>query len=98
MAPTHSLLALGELPQKIGANAREVRLAQNLSLKSLAKMSGISESTIKRFDSNGQITLYALILIATALSATRQIAELFKHEQPVSLEEIKQTGRTRGRR
>ncbi|SFI24776.1 Helix-turn-helix [Pseudomonas argentinensis] len=78
--------------------AREARLAQNLSRKSLAKMAGISESTIKRFESNGQITLDALILIATALSATRQIAELFKHEQPVSFEEIKQTGRTRGRR
>ncbi|EMM3099260.1 MULTISPECIES: helix-turn-helix domain-containing protein [Pseudomonadaceae] len=98
MALTHSLLAPGELAQKVGANAREARLAQNLSRKSLAKMAGISESTIKRFESNGQITLDALILIATALSATRQIAELFKHEQPVSLEEIKQTGRTRGRR
>lgn len=55
----------------------------------LAKMAGISEWTIKRFEPNGQITLEALVLIATALGATRQIAELFKHERPVSLEEIK---------
>ena len=96
MALTHSLLAPGELAQKIGANAREARLAQNLSRKSLAQMAGVSESTIKRFESNGQIT-DALVLIATALGATRQLAELFKHERPVSLEEIKQAGRTRGR-
>jgi len=38
------------------------------------------------------------VLIATALGATGQIAELFKHEHPVSLEEIKRTGRTRGRK
>lgn len=97
MALTHSLLAPGELLQKIGANAREARLAQNLSRKSLALMTGVSESTIKRFESTGQITLDALVLIATALGATRQLAELFKHERPISLEEIKQTGRTRGR-
>ncbi|MCY1537303.1 helix-turn-helix protein [compost metagenome] len=97
MALTHSLLAPGELTQKIGANAREARLAQNLSRKSLAQMAGVSESTIKRFESNGQVTLDALVLIATALGATRQLAELFKHEHPVSLEEIKQVGRTRGR-
>lgn len=97
MALTHSLLAPGELAQKIGANAREARLAQNLSRKSLASRAGVSESTIKRFESSGQITLDALVLIATALGATRQLAELFKHEQPVSLEAIKRAGRTRGR-
>lgn len=97
MALTHSLLAPGELAQKIGANAREARLAQNLSRKSLAQMAGVSESTIKRFESNGQITLDGLVLIATALGTTRELVELFKQEQPISLDEIKQTGRTRGR-
>lgn len=97
MALTHSLLAPGELAQKIGANAREARLAQNLSRKSLAQMAGVSESTIKRFESNGQITLDGLVLIATALGTTRELVELFKQEHPISLDEIKQTGRTRGR-
>ncbi|WP_269148419.1 helix-turn-helix domain-containing protein [Metapseudomonas furukawaii] len=53
-------------------HAQEARLAQNLSRKSLAQMAGVSESTIKRFESNGQITLDALVLIATAHGATRQ--------------------------
>lgn len=97
MALTHSLLAPGELAKKIGANAREARLAQNLSRKSLAVMAGVSESTIKRFESNGQITLDGLVLIATALGATRKLTELFTHEQPISLKEIKQAGRSRGR-
>ena len=98
MALTHTLLAPGELAQKIGANAREARLAQNLSRKSLAQMAGVSESTIKRFESNGQITLDGLVLIATALGATRQLAELFVYEHPLTLEEIKQVGRSRGRK
>ncbi|MEA2119678.1 helix-turn-helix transcriptional regulator [Halovibrio sp. HP20-50] len=98
MALTHSLLAPGELAQQVGANAREMRLAKNLSRKTLAQMAGVSESTIKRFESHGQITLDGLVLIATALGATFQIAELFKHDHPISLEEIKRTGRTRGRK
>ncbi|WP_018918996.1 helix-turn-helix domain-containing protein [Vreelandella zhanjiangensis] len=98
MALTHSLLAPGELSQQVGANAREARLAKNLSRKTLAQMTGISESTIKRFESSGQITLDSLVLIATALGTTRQIAVLFKHEHPISLDEIKQAGRARGRK
>lgn len=97
MALTHSLLAPGELTQQIGVNARKARLAQNLSRKSLAQMAGVSESTIKRFETNGQITLDGLVLIATALGVTRPLTELFKHEQPLSLDEIKQAERTRGR-
>ncbi|WP_237673920.1 helix-turn-helix domain-containing protein [Vreelandella profundi] len=98
MALTHALFSPGELAQRIGANAQEARLAQNLSRKTLAHMAGVSESTIKRFESNGQITLEGLVLIATALGTTRQFAELFKLEQPVSIEEIKRQGRTRGRK
>lgn len=98
MALTHSLLAPGELAQKIGENAREARLAQNLSRKSLAQIAGISESTIKRFETKGQITLDALVLIATALGVTHQFIGLFSYERPRTLEELKQPERIRGRR
>nr|WP_290982988.1 helix-turn-helix transcriptional regulator [Halomonas sp.] len=78
------MLAPGELSQQVGANARAARLAKNLSRKTLAQMTGISESTIKRFESTGQITLDSLVLIATALGTTRQIAELFEYEHAIS--------------
>lgn len=39
------------------------RLSKNLSRKTLAENSGVSESTIKRFELTGVVTLEALILI-----------------------------------
>lgn len=98
MALTHSLLSPGEIALKIGANARAARLAQNLSRKTLAEMSGVSESTIKRFESTGQITLDALVLIATTLGHTHQLVELFSVESPVSILQLKHASRSRGRK
>lgn len=98
MALTHVLFSPGELVRQIGANARALRLAQNLSRKTLAERSGVSESTIKRFETTGQITLDALVLLASALGAAQQLSGLFTYEQPVSLDELKQSGRVRGRK
>lgn len=98
MALVHTLLSPGDLAQRIGENARALRLAQNLSRKTLAERAGVSESTIKRFETTGQITLEALVLLASCLGAAHQLAELFTQAQPVSLAELKQNGRIRGRK
>jgi DNA-binding XRE family transcriptional regulator len=49
MALTHTLFSPGELQQRIGESARELRLAQNLSRKTLAERAGVSESTHQAF-------------------------------------------------
>ncbi len=72
--------------------------AQNLSRKTLAERAGISESTIKRFETTGQITLDALVLLASSLGVAQQLSGLFTQAQPVSLDELKQSGRVRGRK
>jgi len=98
MALTHTLFSPGEQLQQIGANARELRLAQNLTRKTLAERAGVSDSTIKRFETTGQISLDALMLLASALGVAHQLAGLFQHAHPVSLDELKKTGRRRGRK
>lgn len=98
MALTHSLLSPGEITLRVGSNARAARLAQNLSRKTLSQMSGVSESTIKRFESSGQVTLDALVLMANALGCTQQLVELFAQEAPMSISDIKQGMRSRGRK
>lgn len=98
MALTHSLLSPGEIALRIGANARAARLAQNLSRKTLAQLSGVSESTIKRFESNGQVTLDALVLVANGLGLTQQLVELFTQDAPLFITDIKQGMRSRGRK
>lgn len=98
MALTHTLFAPGELVRQVGENARALRLSQNLSRRTLAERAGVSESTIKRFELTGQITLDALVLLASALGATQQLLALFTQPQPASLDELKQGQRLRGRK
>ena len=98
MALTHTLFSPGELALQVGEKARALRLTQNLSRKTLAERAGVSESTIKRFETTGQITLDALVLLASSLGVAQQLSGLFTQAQPVSLAELKQSGRVRGRK
>jgi transcriptional regulator with XRE-family HTH domain len=66
--------------------------------KTLAEKAGVSESTIKRFEATGLVTLEALILIATALDELDAVTKLFKPEHPGSLDELKNARRKRGMR
>jgi transcriptional regulator with XRE-family HTH domain len=46
---------------QIAQRARSQRLSQNLSRKTLAKISGVPEASIKRFEQTGQIALLSLL-------------------------------------
>jgi transcriptional regulator with XRE-family HTH domain len=92
----HLLYSPAELAQEVGRNAKALRLAKNLSRKTLAAKSGISESTIKRFEMTGAINFEALVLLATALDETAVVAKLFKPDHPATYEELKNAKRKRG--
>jgi len=82
----------------VGKNARRLRLAKNLSRRSLAEASGVSESTIKRFELTGTITLEAMVLLATPLDERGSITRLFNPSHPASLDELRNSRRQRGSR
>ncbi|CDK23747.1 helix-turn-helix domain-containing protein [Erwinia amylovora] len=96
MSFIHLLYSPAELAREVGENAKTLRLSRNLSRKTLAIKSGVSESTIKRFEMTGVVTLEALILMATALDELSSVAKLFKPEHPNNYEELKNTKRKRG--
>lgn len=96
MSFMHLLSSPAEIARGVGENAKASRLSKNLSRKTLAEKSGISESTIKRFELTGVVTLQALILIATALDELPSVTNLFKPESPNSYEELKNAKRKRG--
>lgn len=96
MSLTHMLYSPAELARSLGQNAKQLRLARNLSRKTLAELSGVSESSIKRFEVSGSITLESLILLAAALDQLASMATLFKPEQPNSIAELKNAKRKRG--
>lgn len=96
MSLMHFLYSPAEIARDVGKNAQALRLSKNLSRKTLAQLSGVSESSIKRFELSGSITLESMILLATALDEVSPIANLFKLTQLTSSAQLKNLTRQRG--
>lgn len=96
MSLMHFLYSPAEIARELGGNAQSLRLSKNLSRKTLAKLSGVSESSIKRFEYTGSITLESLILLATALDELTPVMGLFKPSHPNSIDELNNLKRKRG--
>lgn len=98
MSFMHLLHSPADIARDVGENAKALRLSKNLSRKTLAEKSGVSETTIKRFEATGVVTLEVLILLATALDERTAVTKLFKPDHPNSVEELKNANRKRGMR
>ena len=68
--------------------AKELRLQKKLKRATLAEMSGVSESSIKRFETIGDISFARLLQIANALGVLDDFVDLFKVEKPMTLSEL----------
>ncbi len=97
MALTHMLYAPAERARRVADDVRALRLAQDLSRKSLAARSGVAEATIKRFETTGRIAFESLVLLIDALGVADRLESLFAMPAPVSLDQIKRGQRQRGR-
>jgi Helix-turn-helix. len=97
MALTHILYSPGEVTLQIAGNAKRLRLSKNLSRRTLAQKSGVPESNIKRFETTGKISLDGLLLIAICLGAEEPLTTLFTSAQSLTLQELKNYERARGR-
>lgn len=97
MALTHILYSPGEVALQIAGNAKRLRLSKNLSRRTLAQKSGVPESNIKRFETTGKISLDGLLLIAICLGAEEPLTNLFASAQSLTLEQLKNYERVRGR-
>lgn len=71
----------------IAENHKKLRKSLKLSQAELAKRSGVSLGTIKRFESSGQIALESLLKLAYLLNALQDFETVFKRDN--NLEEIK---------
>ena len=67
---------------------RDMRKAKNITIKALSEASGVPYSTIRRFESRGEISFHALVKMTSALGEDAQIAALFSEETPPSIEEV----------
>lgn len=90
-----------EFAKEISKKARNKRLKLNLSQKTLSEKSGVSYSSLKKFEQKGQISLESLLKIALVLGEIDQFDCLFTKddELPTSLDELfVDQSRKRGRK
>jgi transcriptional regulator with XRE-family HTH domain len=82
---------------EVANRAKELRLSQNLSRKTLAAKSGVSEPSIKRFECTGEIAFLSLLKIAHAMGCLDDFSQVFGPRPIISIEQVLQKPRSRGR-
>ena len=84
--------------QDIGARAKSARLRENISRKTLADKAGVAEASLKRFETTGHISLSSLVQLLISLDRLSELDELLAEQAPLSIRELNDTKRQRGRR
>jgi transcriptional regulator with XRE-family HTH domain len=72
----------------IGKKFKEIRLSQRLMRKTLALRSGMSESSLKRFEVTGEISLDSLVKISNVLNVKSWISSILAEEHFESINDI----------
>lgn len=79
-------------PQEMAVDAatrfKEMRKAKKITIKDLSRNSGVPYSTIRRFESSGEISFLSLVKIVSTIGEDEEIANLFTRRIPASIEEI----------
>ena len=79
------LLLPHEMRKRIGQRAKETRLRLNMPQQELASRSGVSLSTVKRFEQTGNISFGSLLEIAFVLNKMENFEDIFKAPEITSL-------------
>ena len=77
-----------EINTGIAKRVRALRKRRKISQAKLREMSGVSLGSLKRFESNGEISLLSLTKIAIALGVEHELKELFSNVPFLNIEEV----------
>lgn len=86
-----------EVSTQLAENAKQLRLAQNLSRKTLSERSGVSLGSLQRFEQQGAISLINLLKLAQVLSALPDFQNLMQAPAPQSFQDLQARGQVRQR-
>lgn len=75
------------LARKIAENSKKKRISCNFTQQELAERSGVSLSSLKRFEQKAEISLTSLLKIAIALDETETILSLFTETKATSIDD-----------
>ena len=78
------LRTVREVQTGIAGRFRDRRLAMNLTQRELAARSGVTWSSLKRFEREGLIALDSLLNLALALNCLEDFDKLAVENQPIS--------------
>jgi transcriptional regulator with XRE-family HTH domain len=81
----------------VGTRAKSARLKVNMSRKTLSDRSGVTQASIKRFETTGQISLINLVQILIALDRITDLDGLLEEKAVPFIRELGDRKRLRGR-
>lgn len=87
----------GDILRALGTRAKAARLQHNLSRKSLAAKSGVKESSLKRFETTGQVSLASLVQLLVALDRAADLDAVLAERAVPTISSLSQLPRQRGR-
>ncbi len=87
---TPAAMALG-----VAHRFRDFRRSRKITLRELSAQSGVPYSTLRRFESTGEISFLAFVKLTSALEQDSQITSLFAHVPPSSIEDVIRENRLR---
>jgi transcriptional regulator with XRE-family HTH domain len=76
------------IAQGLATRLKQKRLSIRLTQQALAKRSGVSLGSLKRFENQYEISLKHLLQLAVVLDATEEFADLFPVNQFNSMDEL----------
>ena len=84
-----SLLTPVELEKLLASRVKRLRLMAGYKRATLAKRSGVSEASLKRFETIGQVSLKNLLRLAYALGHMEEFSNLFIEPEAATLATLK---------
>ncbi len=73
---------------EVARRFRILRKSKKVTIKALSEKSGVPNSTLRRFESKGEIGFLALVKLAKALEEEEEIRTLFLNRDPKNIEEF----------
>lgn len=77
------------ISEKISKNFKKKRILSNITQKELAQKSGVSLGSIKRFETESEISLKHLLMLALVIDSSDDFLNLFTNTSYKNIEEVK---------
>lgn len=78
-----------EVNRELASKTRHLRLEKRWTRRTLSKRSGVAESTLRRFEDTGKISLESFLKLMNALGRLHETDNLLTPEPAASIEDLK---------